>query len=96
MKTKFYLLLFPLTLFPFINPLFAESDDDSWYYYGFHVGSLVQTCKLAEEKSISTKVARDELEFRFNRAKADLNSSDYKAFTNFAYKDMKECTKFLP
>ena len=96
MKTKFYLLLFPLTVFPFIYPLSAKSDNNSWYTYGFHIGSLVQTCKLAEEKSISTKVARDELEFRFYRAKTDLDSSDYMAFTNFAYKDMKECSQFLP
>tara|TARA_B100000131_G_C17722458_1_gene453416 strand:- start:94 stop:384 length:291 start_codon:yes stop_codon:yes gene_type:complete len=96
MKTKFYFLLFPLTLFSSINPLFAKSDDNAWYSYGFHVGSLVQTCKLAEEKSISTKVAREELEFRFYRAKTDLDSGDYRAFTNFAYEDMKECSKFLP
>ena len=91
-------MLFPLTFFTSINPLFSNSEEDSWYYYGFHVGSLVQTCKLAEEKSISTKVARDELEFRFYRAKTDLESSDYRAFTNFAYKgtSMKECSRFLP
>ena len=96
MKTKFYLLLFPFTLFFYINPLNARSDNDSWYTYGFHVGSLVQICKLAEEKSISTKVAIDELEFRFYRAKTDLDSDAYRAFTNFAYEDLKECSKFLP
>ena len=96
MKTKFYLLLFPLTFFSSINTLFAESENNSWYEYGFHVGSLLQICRLAEEKSISTKIARDELEFRFARAKEDLDRSDYRAFTSFAYEDMKECTKFLP
>ena len=96
MKTKFYFLLFPLTVFPFILPLSAKSDNNSWYTYGFHIGSLVQTCKLAEEKSISTKVARDELEFRFTRAKADLDGHGYRAFTAFAYEDMTECFKFLP
>jgi len=96
MKTKFFLFLFPLTLYPIINPLFAKSDEDAWYYYGFHVGSLVQTCKLAEKKLISTQVARDELEFRFTRANSDLDSGDYRAFTTFAYSDMKECAKFLP
>ena len=96
MKKKFYLLLFPLTLFSSINPLFAKCDEDAWYKYGFHVGILVQTCDLATGKLISTKEARDELEFVFNSAKEDLDRDDYEAFTNFAYEDLKKCTKFLP
>ena len=96
MKKKFYLLLFPLTVFSSINPLFAKCDEDAWYKYGFNVGILVQTCDLAEEKLISTKEARDELEFVFNSAKEDLEGDDYEAFTLFAYEDLKECTKFLP
>ena len=95
MKKNLYLLLFPLTLFSSINPLFAKCDEDAWYKYGFSVGTLVQTCDLAEEKLISTKDARDELDFIFNMAKEDLGD-DYEAFIEFAYEDLKECTKFLP
>ena len=96
MKTKFYLLLFPLTMFPSINPLFAKCDEDAWYRYGFQVGTLVQTCDLATENLISTQEARDELEFVFYSAKEDLDNDDYEAFTDFAYQDLKECAKFLP
>ena len=96
MKKKFYLLLLPLTLFSSIDPLFANSEEEALYFYGFHVGSLVQTCQLAKENLISAKVARDELEFRFTRAKADLDGHGYRAFTAFAYEDMTECFKFLP
>ena len=95
MKKNFYLLLFPLTLFSSINPLFAKCDEDGWYKYGFSVGTLLQTCDLAEAKLISTKDARDELEFIFSSAKAELGD-DYDAFTEFAYEDLKGCTKFLP
>ncbi|MBO8230398.1 hypothetical protein CU313_03620 [Prochlorococcus marinus str. MU1404] len=96
MKTKLYLLLFPLTLLSSINPLFAKCDEDNWYKYGFHVGILVQTCDLATAKLITTKEARDELEFVFDGAKEDLLRDDYKSFTEFAYEDLKDCTKFLP
>ena len=41
------------------------------------------------------KDARDELDFIFNMAKEDLGD-DYEAFIEFAYEDLKECTKFLP
>ena len=84
MKKTFYLLLFPMTLFSSINPLFAKCDEDNWYKYGFNVGSLVQTCDLATRKLISTKEARDELEFVFNLAKEDLVRDDYESFTEFA------------
>ena len=96
MKTKFYLLLFPLTLFSSMNPLFAKCDEDGWYNYGYNVGSLVQTCELATENLISTQDARQELRFIFKNAKKDLDRDSYQIFTEFAYEDMKACNRFLP
>ena len=96
MKRKFYLLLLPFTLFSSINPLFAKCDEDGWYDYGFNVGSLVTACDLATTKLISTKDAREELEFIFEAAKKNLDKDNYEIFTEFAYEDLTECAKFLP
>ena len=87
---------FPLALLSTINPLFANSDVENWFNYGYSVGIFSQTCFLANDKLISTKDARNEMELLYDFAKEELLDKDfYESFIDFASEE-KDCIKYLP
>ena len=95
MPQKFSACLFPLALLSAINPLFANSDEDNWFNYGYSVGIFSQTCLLANDKLISTKDARNEMEIIYDFAKDDLDKDFYESFIEFASQE-RDCIKFIP
>ncbi len=95
MIKKLSVYFFPLALLSTINPLFANSDEDNWFDYGYSVGIFSQTCSLANDKLISTRDARDEMEMIYDFAKKDLNKDFYESFIDFASEE-KDCIKYLP
>ena len=95
MLKKLSVCFFPLTLLSTINPLFANSDEDNWFNFGYSVGIFSQTCLLANDKLISTKDARNEMEIIYDFAKDDLDKDFYESFINFASEE-KDCIKYLP
>ena len=95
MLKKYSLILFPLTILSFLNPSLANTNKNNWFDYGFNVGTFTQTCALADDKIISTKEARKEMEIIFEYASEDLDRDFYESFTNFA-SETKDCVKYLP
>ena len=95
MLKKLSVCLFPLALLSAINPLLANSDEDNWFDFGYSVGVFSQTCLLANDKLISTKEARNEMEMIYDFAKEDLNKDFYESFINFASEE-KDCIKYIP
>ena len=95
MLKKLSVCFFPLTLLSTINPLFANSDEDNWFNFGYSVGIFSQTCLLANDKLISTKDARNEMEIIYDFAKDDLDKDFYESFIDFASEE-KDCIKYLP
>ena len=95
MLKKLSVCFFPLTLLSTINPLFANSDEDNWFNFGYSVGIFSQTCLLANDKLISTKDARKEMELIYDFAKDDLDKDFYESFIDFASEE-KDCIKYLP
>ena len=95
MIKKLSVYFFPLALLSAINPLFANSEEDKWFDYGYTVGAFYQTCLLANDKLISTKDAREEMEMIYNFAKKDLDKDFYESFIEFASEE-KDCIKYLP
>ena len=95
MLKKLSVCFFPLALLSNINPLFANSNEDNWYNYGYALGIFTQTCYLANEKLISTKDARNEMEIIFDAAREELDRDFYEAFTGFASEE-KDCIKYIP
>ena len=96
MLKKLSACFLPLALLSNINPLFAKSVEDNWFDYGYAVGVFYQTCVLANDKLISTKDARNEMEMLFDYAKEELLEKDfYESFIDFATED-KECNKYIP
>ena len=95
MLKKLSVCFFPLALLSTINPLFANSDEDNWFDYGYTVGLFSQTCLLANDKLVSTKDARNEMEIIYDYAKELLNGDFYESFIDFASEE-KDCIKYLP
>ena len=96
MLKKLSACFLPLALLSNINPMFAKSDEDYWFDYGYAVGIFSQTCLLANDKLIGTKDARKEMEIIFDFAKEELLDNDfYESFIAFASED-KECIKYIP
>ena len=96
MLKKLSTCFFPLALLSNINPLFAKSVEDNWFDYGYAVGVFAQTCMLANDKLISTKDARNEMEMLYDYVKEELLDKDfYEAFIDFASED-KDCNKYIP
>ena len=96
MIKKLSVYFFPLALLSTINPLFANSNEDNWFNYGYSVGVFSQTCLLANDNLIMTKDARKEMEIIFDFAKEELLNKDfYESFIAFASED-KECIKYIP
>ncbi len=96
MLKKLSACFLPLALLSNINPLFAKSDEDTWFDYGYAVGIFSQTCLLANDKLIGTKDARNEMAIIFDFAKEELLDKDfYESFIAFASED-KECIKYIP
>ena len=95
MIKKLSVYFFPLALLSTINPLFANSDEDNWFDYGYSVGIFNQTCVLANEKKISTRDAREEMEIIFDFAKNDLKNDFYESFIEEASTG-KDCIKYIP
>ena len=85
---------FPLTLLSTINPMFAHSDEN-FFDYGYSAGIFSQTCLLANDKLISTKDARNEMEIIYDYAKDLLNNDFYESFISFA-SGSEDCVKYLP
>ena len=94
MIKKLSVYFFPLALLSTVNPLFANSNEDNWFDYGYSAGIFSQTCALANDKLISTRDARDEMEILFDFSK-DLDKDFYESFIDFAYEE-KDCIKYLP
>ena len=94
MLKELSVFFFPFALISTINPLFANSDEDNWFNFGYSVGVFSQTCILANDKLISTKDARNEMEMLFDFSK-DLDKDFYESFIDFAY-EAKDCIKYLP
>ena len=95
MIKKLSVYFFPLALLSTINPLFANSNEDNWFDYGYSVGKFIQTCFLANEKKISTRDAREEMEMIYDFAKNDLKNDFYESFIDFASEEM-DCIKYIP
>ena len=95
MIKKLSLYFFPLALLSTINPLFSNSEEDKWFDYGYTAGAFYQTCLLANDKLITTKDARAEMEMIYNFAKKDLDKDFYESFIEFASEE-KDCMKYLP
>ena len=95
MMKKLSVFFFPFAFLSTINPLFANSNEDNWFNYGYSVGVFSQTCLLANDKLISTKDARNEMEMIYDFAKKDLNRDFYESFIDFASEE-KDCIKYLP
>ena len=85
---------FPLTLLSTINPIFANSDEN-FFDYGYSAGIFSQTCLLANDKLISKKDARNEMEIIYDFAKENLDKDFYESFIDFASEE-KDCIKYLP
>ena len=96
MLKKLSACFLPLALLSNINPLFAKSDEDNWFDYGYAVGVFSQTCFLANDKLIRTKDARNEMEMLYDYAKEELLDKDfYESFIEFASEE-KDCIKYIP
>ena len=95
MLKKLPILLFPLTILSTMNNTLANSIEESWYNYGFTVGTFTQTCIMAVDQIISTKDARTEMKMILDDAKETLDQNFYQYFTEFAYEE-KDCIEFLP
>ena len=95
MLKKLSRCLFPLVIFSTINPLFANSEEDNWFDYGYSVGIFSQTCLLANDNIISTKDARKEMEIIYDYSKDLLDRDFYESFIAFASEE-KDCIKYLP
>ena len=95
MLKKSSVCFLPLVLLSTINPLFADSDADNWFSYGYTVGVFSQTCLLANDNLISTKDARNEMEMIYSFAEQDLDRDFYESFIGFASEE-KDCIKFIP
>ena len=95
MIKKLSVYFFPIALLSTINPLFANSDEENWFDYGYSVGIFSQTCFLANEKLISTRDARDEMQMIYDFAKKDLKNDFYESFIDFTSTE-KDCIKYLP
>ena len=95
MLKKLSACFLPLALLSNINPMFAKSDEDYWFDYGYAVGIFSQTCLLANDKLIGTKDARNEMEIIYDYAKDLLNNDFYESFISFA-SGSEDCVKYLP
>ena len=96
MLKKLSACFLPLALLSNINPLFAKSDEDAWFDYGYAAGIFSQTCLLANDKLLGTEDARNEMEIIFDFAKEELLDKDfYESFIDFASEE-KDCIRYLP